>query len=111
MGNIVGAAMAAMAFTSVMAFEAGGIAPGVEQGDVVPARLTPGEAVIPKKLTEGLTRAAEGGGMGGGHHTTVHIHQTNHVNTIDGDGMRDTLEKHADELERHIGKSLRKMNY
>jgi hypothetical protein len=54
--------LAAAAFASVMAFEGGGIVPGYGNRDTVPAMLTPGEGVIPKKLMDGLTRAAEGSG-------------------------------------------------
>jgi hypothetical protein len=111
--NIVMApVLGAMAFASAMAFEEGGIVPGVEKGDVVNARLTPGEGVIPKPIMEGLTHAADHGGVGNsGGGTHVHIHMTNHVNTIDGDGMQRTLEKHADVVEQHVHNALRKRNF
>jgi len=35
---------------------------------------------------------------------------TYHVNTIDGDGMKDVLDKHADQLQKHFNNSVRKMN-
>ncbi len=46
--------------------------------------------------------------LGGGDTHIVHVHMTNHVNTIDGDGMQRTLEKHADVVEQHVGNALRK---
>lgn len=83
--------------------------PGVERGDVVPARLTPGEAILPKQLTENLTRASQGGSSGSGD-VHVHVHQTNHLHAIDGDGVGQMLEKHADTFSRHLEGQLRKMN-
>ena len=50
-------ALGAMAFAAEMAFEEGGIVPGVERGDVVSARLEPGEGVLNRVLTERLTNA------------------------------------------------------
>ena len=99
---IVGPALAIVAagatFAAMMAFEEGGIVPGVGRGDIVPAMLTPGEGVVP--------------GMGGGGHTYhLHVRPTYHVQTIDGDGMQDALEKHSDQLQRHIQNTLRKMNH
>jgi hypothetical protein len=72
--------------------------------------LTPGEAVLPKRMTEQLSHAAQHGGGEGGHTTHVHVHMTNHVNTIDGDGMQATLEKHADVVESHVMNALRRKN-
>ena len=63
--NIVAApTFAAAAFTSVMAFEQGGMVPGMgtaAHGDVVPAMLSPGEAILTKDLTEGLTQRHRAG--------------------------------------------------
>jgi hypothetical protein len=39
------------------------------------------------------------------------VRPTYHVQTIDGDGMQDALEKHSDQLQRHIQNTLRKMNH
>jgi hypothetical protein len=107
---VMGPALGAMAFASVMAFEGGGIVPGVGKGDSTPAMLTPGEAVLPKSLTEGLTSAARGGNLGSNKHVEVHVHQTNHVNTIDGDGMQGALDKHADVVAAHVHNAVRKLN-
>jgi hypothetical protein len=53
---IVGPALAIVAagatFAAMMAFEEGGIVPGVGRGDIVPAMLTPGEGVVPKGVME-----------------------------------------------------------
>jgi hypothetical protein len=111
--NIVAApAMGAAAFAAVMAFADGGMVPGVGRGDIVPAMLTPGEHVADKELTDGLRGMVRNGGTGGGH-SPVHLHYrpTYHVNTIDGDGIRGTLSKHADEFHKHVEKTLRRMNH
>jgi hypothetical protein len=108
-GNpILGGIEAAAAFAAVMAFEKGGIVPGIGNGDVVPAMLTPGEAVLPKTLTENLSRADSGNS--GGDHYTVHVRPTYHIQTIDGDGMRAALNKHTDVLQKHFESAVRKMN-
>ena len=108
-GNpILGGIEAAAAFAAVMAFEKGGIVPGIGNGDVVPAMLTPGEAVLPKRLTENLSRADSGNS--GGDHYTVHVRPTYHIQTIDGDGMRAALNKHTDVLQKHFESAVRKMN-
>ena len=108
--NIVMApAMGGAAFAAALAFEGGGIVPGIGNRDTVPAMLTPGEAVLPKNMTEMLTHAASSGSTGGG---DVHLHHspTYHVQTIDGDGIRDVLRKHSDEFEKHARSVIRKMN-
>lgn len=108
--NIVMApALAAMAFASMMAFAEGGIVPGVGVGDVQPAMLTPGEAVIPKKMTEQLQRASESDSNPS---NPVHLHfrPTYHVSAIDGASVHGMLQKHADEFSKHFHSQLRKMN-
>ncbi len=101
--------LGAMAFASMMAFEAGGIVPGVEKGDVVPARLTPGEGIIPKNLMEGLTNAAKHGDVSGsGGDTHVHLHNTYHLQALDNTGIQAVLDRHGDALEQHVGNALRK---
>jgi hypothetical protein len=111
-GIILGPVMAAAAFAGVMAFEDGGVVPGVGRGDVVPAMLTPGEGVVPKGVMEGLSNMARNGGFDQQRQSQTHVHiqPTYHVQTIDGDGMRDALEKHNDQLHAHFNRSLRKMN-
>jgi hypothetical protein len=106
---VLGPTFAAAAFASVMAFEQGGIVPGVETGDVVPTRTTPGEAILPKGLTEMLTNAAKFGSPNGDG-PDVHFHHspTYHINTIDGDGMKATLDRHADVIEKHVENTFRK---
>lgn len=110
--NIVMApALAAMAFATVMAFEGGGIVPGVENGDVVPARLTPGEAILPKQLTEHLTNAAKFGRTGDSS-GDVHVHVTHHstVHALDSDGMERVLSKHSHAIAKHVNNHFRRMN-
>jgi hypothetical protein len=106
---VMGPALGALAFASVMAFEAGGIVPGVERGDIVPARLEPGEAVLPKNMTERLSRAT--GDEGDGKHVHVHHHASYTIHAIDGASVRGMLEKHGDEFARHATSHLRKMNF
>src|SRR5579864_2911637 len=105
---VMGPTLAAAAFASVMAFQGGGLVPGVGIGDIVPAKLEPGETVIPKKMTEQLQRASDGGDSKP--HVTIHHSPTYHVQTIDGDGIRQTLNKHKEEFSRHVHAELRRMN-
>lgn len=106
--NIVAApVMAAAAFASVMAFEEGGVVPGVGKGDIVPAMLEPGEGVIKNSAMDKLNR----GEMG---NTTVqhvvHLHMAHHVQALDASGMDKVLQKHATLIQKHVGNELRKMN-
>jgi hypothetical protein len=107
--NIVAApALGAMAFAAAMAFNEGGMVPGVENFDSVNAKLTPGETVIPKQMTERLNRAAEGGDSKP--HVHVHVSHNPVIQALDSQGMDRVLEKHADKLSRHVEHTLRKMN-
>lgn len=109
--NIIAApALAAGAFAAVMAFEGGGIVPGVGTGDSVPAMLTPGEGVVPKGVMEGLSSVARNGGFDRGPGLAVHVRPVYHVQAIDGDGMQAALEKHNAQLERHVDRAIRKLN-
>jgi len=109
--NIVAApVMAAGAFAAVMAFNEGGLVPGVGRGDIVPAMLTPGEAVLPKNMTEMLNNAARSGTSGTTHVTHVHVRPTYHVQAIDGSGMAAALEKHNDVLVKHVHNVMRRAN-
>jgi hypothetical protein len=107
-GMVLGPVFAAAVFAGVMAFAGGGIVPGVGAGDIVPAMLTPGEAVLPKNLVDRLNTS--GGGAQPGHTYNLHVSPTYHVSTIDGDGMQDALDKHTDVLQKHFEGVLRKMN-
>lgn len=111
-GPELGAVAAATTFAGVMAFEKGGIVPGIGHVDSVPAMLTPGEGIIPRGVMDGLQTMVRNGNMNGGGNIThvVHVHQTNHINTIDGDGMKDVLDKHADQLQKHFNNHVRKLN-
>ena len=110
-GIVLGPVFGAAAFAAEMAFQGGGVVPGVGRGDIVPAMLEPGEGVVPKGVMEGLSGLAKSGGMsGGGDHYTVHVRPTYHVQTIDGNGMQAALEKHTDVLQRHFESAVRKMN-
>lgn len=103
---------AAVAFAGAMAFETGtDRVPGVGRGDVVPTMLTPGEGVVPGGVMDGLRNMARNGGFDQRPAMTVHVRPTYNVNTIDGDGMKATLEKHTDQLQRHFENTLRRMNH
>ena len=91
-----------------MAFEEGGIVPGVETGDVVNARLTPGEAILPKALTETLTNMSKFGDGGSQGPTYVTHRHTHNWHAIDGASVDRMLEEHSDKFERHVEHSFRK---
>lgn len=103
-------ALAAAHFASVMAFQEGGIVPGVGRGDVVPAMLEPGEGVVPKGVMEGLSNMARSGGMGGGNHYHVHTRVVLHASALDSGGMDKVLERHGDALQKHVQNAVRKFN-
>ena len=108
--NIVMApTLGAMAFASMMAFAEGGLVPGVEMGDVVPAMLTPGEAVLPKKMTEQISRASD---SDSNQRTPVHVHVHHNptIHALDAESMGRVLQKNADVLTKHVEHTLRKMN-
>jgi hypothetical protein len=110
-GPVLAPVAAASVFAALMAFEGGGVVPGVGKGDVVPAMLTPGEGIVPGGVMDGLRNVARNGGFNNGQrHTTVHVSPTYHVNTIDGDGMRDVLDKHTDQLQAHFDSAVRRTN-
>jgi hypothetical protein len=110
--NIVMApALGALAFATTMAFASGGLVPGSGNGDTVPAMLTPGEAVLPKALTEGLSNAAQHGSLGnGGQEVHVHHHATYHVQAMDSEGVDRVLKEHGDKFAEHAAHHIRKMN-
>lgn len=105
--------LAAGAFASVMAYSQGtDFVPGIGKGDHVPAMLEPGEGIVPGGVMDGLRHVARNGGFNNaGPRNTVHMHVAYHVNTIDGDGMADTLEKHGDQLLDHVQRALRRMHH
>ena len=107
MAPVLGAA----AFTSVMAFQGGtDSVPGTGHGDKIPAMLEPGEGVVPGGVMDNLRKQARDGSNQRPQYT-VHVRPVYHVNTIDGDGMQATLEKHTDQLQRHFENSVRRMNH
>jgi len=108
---VMGPALGAMAFASVMAFQEGGLVPGVGSGDIVPARLEPGEGIITKKVMEGLSnRAKFGDADKGGGDTHIHLHSNPTIHALDSDGFARVLDKHSDTLVKHVHSTLRKMN-
>ena len=59
---------------------------------------------------DGLRQMARNGNMQSGPTINHHQHVTYHVSTIDGDGMKDVLNKHAAQLNQHFDNHVRKMN-
>jgi hypothetical protein len=103
-GNpILGAVLAAGAFTAVMAFANGGLVPGSGSGDTVPAMLSPGETVVSKTLTDSV-RNNTTNNKGG----DVHVHTT--VHAVDAAGFEGLLNKHANVVAKHVKTQLRKAN-
>jgi hypothetical protein len=110
-GNpIIGSIDAAIAFASVMGMEEGGIVPGVGRGDIVPARLEPGEAVLNKRLTEQLTNFAKFGQSDSGGDTHIHHHATYNVQAFDSNGVDRVLQTHGDKFVQLATNHIRKMN-
>jgi hypothetical protein len=110
-GNpIVGTVLAASTFAEVMALDAGGIVPESNRGvDSVPAMLSPGESVLPKKLTEMLTQAARTGSQGAQEvHNHLHFNPT--INAVDADGVDRMLQKHSETFMRHYVNHARRLN-
>jgi len=95
---------------AAMAFETGGIVPGVTRGDSVPAMLTPGEAVLPKRMTERLTQASGDSANGGTHFHTTYS-PTQHINVLDSEGVNKVLTEHAETFHKHFEQHVRKMNH
>jgi hypothetical protein len=91
-----------------MAFQDGGIVPGVGRGDIVPAMLEPGEGVLPKALMDRLSTS--GPAQSG---PTYHLSMSPvyHVSALDSDGMEDVLNRHTDTLQSHFANALRRMNH
>jgi hypothetical protein len=94
---------------AAMAFEMGGIVPGVGIGDVVPAMLTPGEAVLPKNLTDNLRSAARSGNMGGGE-VHIHNHFSPQIHAMDSEGVDRVLTEHRDTFAKHFNDHVRRQN-
>ncbi len=110
-GIILGPIFGAAAFASMMAFANGGVVPGVGNGDVVPAMLTPGEGVVPKGVMDGLSNVARSGGFSGsGPSYTIRPMFSPKIQALDAAGVDRVLEKHADKFQRHFERTLRKMN-
>jgi hypothetical protein len=107
----MGPALGALAFASVMAFQSGtdGV-PGTGSGDRVPAMLEPGEGVVPGGVMDGLRSMARSGTMGGGSHYHAHVNPTYHLQALDASGMDKVLDEHHGTLQKHVEKTLRKMN-
>jgi hypothetical protein len=110
--NIVMApALGALAFASVMAFADGtdGV-PGFGKGDKIPAMLEPGEGVVPGGVMDGLRNMARSGTMSAGSHYHAHVNPTYNLQALDASGMDKVLDTHHDTLQRHVEKTIRKMN-
>jgi hypothetical protein len=108
--NIVMApTLGALAFASVMAFEEGGIVPGVGRGDIVPAMLEPGEGVLSKKVMDRLSNERQSGGKSGAE-VHVHNHFSPQIHAVDAEGVDRMLTKHHGTFAKHMTSHVRKMN-
>jgi hypothetical protein len=107
---VMGPALGAMAFASMMAFQDGGVVPGIGKGDHVPAMLEPGEGVVPGGVMDGLRNMARSGTMGGGSAYHAHVNPTYHLHALDTEGMEKMLNKHSNTIDKHVSNTLRKMN-
>src|ERR1035437_8076971 len=95
-GPVLDNVFAAVAFAGAMAFEGGGVVPGIGRGDIVPAMLSPGEGIVPGGVMDGLNKMAREGGMGGGTHYHVHgVHFAPTVHALDSEGVDRVLDKHS----------------
>jgi hypothetical protein len=109
-GNpILGTVLAATTFAEVMALESGGIVPGVGKGDIVPARLEPGEGVLNNRVMDGLRNVSRGGGSSGGE---VHNHFSfsPQIHAVDSEGVDRMLTKHHQVFQKHIASHARRLN-
>jgi hypothetical protein len=109
-GNpILGTVLAATTFAEVMALESGGIVPGVGKGDIVPARLEPGEGVLNNRVMDGLRNVSRGGGASGGE---VHNHFSfsPQIHAVDSEGVDRMLTKHHQVFQKHIASHARRLN-
>ena len=102
-------ALAAIAFASMMAFEEGGIVPGVTKGDSQMAMLTPGEGVIPKPVMEKLSASSSDGSQSQIHQHT-HKHSWN-ITAMDAEGFERVLQRNSDVVEKHVNNHFRKMGH
>jgi hypothetical protein len=111
--NIVMApVLGAAAFAAMMAY-AGGTdsVPGDPRaGDVVNARLTPGEGVVPGGVMDGLRNVARSGGFSQKPSIHVHASFSPTVHALDAGGVDEVLKKHGDKFQRHFEQTLRRMN-
>jgi hypothetical protein len=108
---VMGPALGALAFASVMAFQSGtdGV-PGTGSGDRVPAMLEPGEGVVPGGVMDGLRSMARSGNMGGGSHYHAHVNPTYNMQSVDTAGMEKMLNTHNDTITKHVSNTLRRLN-
>jgi hypothetical protein len=108
---VMGPALGALAFASVMAFADGtdGV-PGSGKGDKIPAMLEPGEGVVPGGVMDGLRNMARSGNLSGGSTYHAHVSPTYNLQALDSAGMDKVLDKHHDALQKHVEKTIRKMN-
>ena len=82
-------ALGAMGFAAMMTFADGGIVPGIENGDVVPAMLTPGEGIIPGQCDGQALDNGAGRNDGQRRQPLQREHARSHACSIDGLGGRE----------------------
>jgi hypothetical protein len=111
--NIVMApVLGAAAFAAMMAFNTGtDMVPGDPRaGDVVNAKLTPGEGVVPGGVMDGLRGVARNGGFQQKptNHVVMHLHMSG--SALDSEGIDRVFTKHADRIQQHVDNHLRRYN-
>ena len=99
------ATAAQMQVMSYMAYEAGGVIPGIS-GQAVPIIAHAKETVLPENMTRKLNAASGEGNAG----HTINLSDNPTVNTIDSKGMADTLREHGETLGNIFADMLRKKN-
>jgi hypothetical protein len=111
--NIVMApVLGAAAFAAMMAFNTGtDMVPGDPRaGDVVTAKLTPGEGVVPGGVMDGLRNVARNGGFDKKPSINVHVSHAPSVQAFDSTGVDKVLDMHEDTFVRKIEKVVRRLN-
>jgi len=97
--------VAPIVFAAALAFDKGGIVPGVS-GNAVPAVVHAGEMVLPPKVANFIQTAATNGNGG----PSVNIHYAPTVNAISTRGMQDALREHGELVTSLVMTEMRKRN-
>jgi hypothetical protein len=66
------------------------------------------EMVLPAPLSQKVQNMTDPSKQGGG--STIHVHYSPTVHTVDGKGMSQVLSEHADVIQAHVQKAMRRQN-